>query len=72
MQPLFRTFRLGKCVLFLGVSTALMVESGSLPNYPFDAIHLVFEITFVLFLLTGLVILYERWLGQHEDPRYGA
>jgi len=72
MQLSFALFASGSVFLFVGVSTVLMVEIGYLPSYPYDAIHLVFEIIFVLFLLTGLVLLYQRWAGQHEDPHYGA
>lgn len=72
MQLSFALFASGSIFFFVGVSIALLVENRNLPTYPFDAIHLVFEIIFVIFLLSGLVLLYERWIGQHEDPHYGS
>lgn len=71
MQLSFALFASGSVFFFLGVSLALLVENGYLPHYPYDAIHLVFEIIFVLSLLLGLVLLYERWINRHEDPRSG-
>ena len=71
MEFSFALFTAGSVFFFVGVFTALLVESGYLPENPFDVLHLVFEITFVLFLLAGLLLLNRRWAVQHQDPNYG-
>jgi hypothetical protein len=66
----FALFGVASVFLSLGVFIATLIESQGLPNYPFNAIHLLLEITFVLLLLGGLVLFYRRWIGEHKDPNY--
>ena len=66
----FAVFTTASVLLFFGVSIATLESLNYLPGYPYDALHLFLEVGFVLLLLTGLLLFYDRWTGLHRDPNY--
>jgi len=70
MEFPFAVFSAGSVLFFAGVLMATLLESGYLPNYPFNALHLLPEILFIMLLLFGLLLLYKGWTSQHRTPEY--
>ncbi len=68
MEQAFQIFAFGSVFFFLGVLMASLIELKVIPSVPYDSIHLVLEIIFVVFLLSGFLILYRRWMAQNQLP----
>ena len=68
MEQPFQIFTLGSVFFFLGVLMASLIALKVIPSEPYDSIHLVLEIVFVGFLLSGFFMLYRRWMAQHQLP----
>ncbi|MHB8566175.1 MAG: hypothetical protein ACYC7D_03830 [Nitrososphaerales archaeon] len=68
MAQSFMIFSVASVLFFIGRVFSTMIAFNYLPDDPFDEMHLILEIAFVLLLLGGLVLLYRKWTVQHRIP----
>lgn len=66
MEYSFLLFTTASILFSGGILIATLIELRILSVAPFDAIHLLLEIIFVILLLVGLLLLYQKWTRQHS------